>query len=362
MGRIAAKAALGAQESEELMSTTFDADLARANLLRMRAEYRKAEEICIGILKTYPNSAATHTLLGDIYSDQGLLEQAAQWYELSLDLDPSSWSDKQKLEDVREQIKERDHISSVEQLGLPEAHRVTPTWFAVGAAVFLIFAAGFGYAIRYGRLSNSGEMPVIRTPIRAVADNAVSAIVTTDISATKPPTQTQTSIASNSDDQTASGRANEDRALMARVVEKSPVGSHLKDLVQDPRIKLTTLTYAIGDGDDQRTIGAELAKSLLELSPDSQMVTIRAMRDDKLVYMADVPRTKYADTLTDDWQQKAASSDAWISYVLTNEWPYKGAADSTPPSGGTTGDATTPTTAGSTGSTSGTTGGEFQAS
>ncbi len=161
-------------ERASTMSSKFDADLAKANLLRMRADYRKAEEICIGILKTYPNSAATHTLLGDIYSDQGLLEQAAQWYELSLDLDPSSLADKQKLDDVREQMHERDHISSVEQLGLPERHNSQKVWNIGIAAVILVAAVGLGYAIRSGRMASANANSVVTTPIRATEDNVSS--------------------------------------------------------------------------------------------------------------------------------------------------------------------------------------------
>src|SRR5579872_6736771 len=112
-GLSAAKAVLGARANDDdgpvcdnglaagvaQVSSTFDADLARANLLRMRADYKRAEDLCLTILKSNPKSAATHSLLGDIYSDQGQLEQAAQWYGLSLDLDPSSMADKQKLAD-----------------------------------------------------------------------------------------------------------------------------------------------------------------------------------------------------------------------------------------------------------------------
>ena len=158
-------------EKGDSMSSKFDADLAKANLLRMRAEFRKAEEVCIGILKTYPNSAATPTLLGDIYSDQGLLEQAAQWYELSLDLDPSSLADKQKLDDVREQMQERDHISSVEQLGLPERRSNQTIWNVAMAAGILVIALGLGYGIRSGRMANANANSVVSTPIRATEDN-----------------------------------------------------------------------------------------------------------------------------------------------------------------------------------------------
>jgi len=47
------------------------------------------------------------------------------------------------------------------------------------------------------------------------------------------------------------------------------------------------------------------------------------VRDQKLAYMADVPRTLYADTITEAWQKANPDPEAWVVHSITNEWPIK---------------------------------------
>jgi len=310
------------------MSSTFDADLAKANLYRMRADYKRAEEICLGILKTYPNSAATHTLLGDICTDQGRLEQAAQWYELSLDLDPGSLPDKQKLEDVRDQIRERDHISAVVQLGLPAARTSAPTWTLVGGAIVLIMAAGLGYAIRFGRLGSTPQNEVIRTPIKAVAANIIPALSEVDRGIKAPV------MPGNGNPAGEAGAVpvtwpKDDQELKMEVVAKSKYGPRLLSLTQDLKTKITTVVYEFVESEDERVVGSDLAKAVFESSEDPATIILRSKAKDKLMYQAEVPRERYDETLTPEWQQKSAAPDAWISYILTNELWAKSPTDPT---------------------------------
>jgi len=72
--------------------------LAAANLLRIRRQWEEATAKCIEVLRKYPNNASAHSLLGDICRDQSLLRDAAEWYKLALELDPSSRSDRIKLD------------------------------------------------------------------------------------------------------------------------------------------------------------------------------------------------------------------------------------------------------------------------
>lgn len=71
--------------------------LAAANLLRVRKRFNEAEARCVEVLRSDPNNVHAHSLLGDIYLDQGRREDARQWYQLALDLDPRSRSDRRKL-------------------------------------------------------------------------------------------------------------------------------------------------------------------------------------------------------------------------------------------------------------------------
>jgi len=71
--------------------------LASANLLRVRKQFEEAEKRCVEVLRADPNNVHAHSLLGDIYRDQGRLEDAREWYQMALDLNPSSRADREKL-------------------------------------------------------------------------------------------------------------------------------------------------------------------------------------------------------------------------------------------------------------------------
>ena len=55
--------------------------LARANLLRVRGQWEAAAEQCAAVMRIDPQNAAAHSLLGEIYDNQGHLERAIRWYE-----------------------------------------------------------------------------------------------------------------------------------------------------------------------------------------------------------------------------------------------------------------------------------------
>ena len=65
-------------------------EIARANLLRMKGEYEQAIEICLSILRRFPSNETAHALLGDIYADQGKLDDAEQHVAQARQLAPGS--------------------------------------------------------------------------------------------------------------------------------------------------------------------------------------------------------------------------------------------------------------------------------
>ncbi len=78
--------------------------LAAANLLRIRRQWDDATAKCIEVLRKYPNNASAHSLLGDIYRDQGMLRDAIEWYKLALELDPTSRADRAKLDHLADEL------------------------------------------------------------------------------------------------------------------------------------------------------------------------------------------------------------------------------------------------------------------
>src|SRR5262245_37138560 len=81
--------------------------LARANLLRMRGRWGEAANLCLEVLRLEPRNASAHSLLGDIYENQGTLEAAIHWYDLALGLNPGSEADGAKKARAQELLEAR---------------------------------------------------------------------------------------------------------------------------------------------------------------------------------------------------------------------------------------------------------------
>ncbi len=71
--------------------------LAQANLCRMRGQWQAATEKCMQVMTLAPNNASAQSLLGDIYDNQGFLDDAIQWYRMALDIQLDSPADRLKL-------------------------------------------------------------------------------------------------------------------------------------------------------------------------------------------------------------------------------------------------------------------------
>ncbi|HEY3331392.1 MAG TPA: tetratricopeptide repeat protein [Capsulimonadaceae bacterium] len=84
-------------DTPEQLGSDVKRILAAANLHRMRGRWHAAAEACMDALCIEPDNVSAHSLMGDIYVDQGRLDDAIQWYCLTLDLAPDSQSDRVKL-------------------------------------------------------------------------------------------------------------------------------------------------------------------------------------------------------------------------------------------------------------------------
>lgn len=137
-------------------------EIARANLLRMQGEYEQAIEICLNILRRYPSNETAHALLGDIYADQGKLEDAIQWYELLVDLAPNNAVYSAKLMNLRSL--RAAQIAPPPPIELPDApapiRAPTPKVWAYGLFILLaliLTGAGFMAGLRMQATTDSAE-------------------------------------------------------------------------------------------------------------------------------------------------------------------------------------------------------------
>jgi hypothetical protein len=97
--------------------------LKQANLCRLRGQWTEAIDHCIAILRVRPNSATTHSLLGDIYRDQGRIEDAIRWYRMAVDLRPNP-ADEAKLQRLE---RERTHYERIAALRAQSGYDRSPS-------------------------------------------------------------------------------------------------------------------------------------------------------------------------------------------------------------------------------------------
>ncbi|MFN3691019.1 MAG: tetratricopeptide repeat protein, partial [Fimbriimonadales bacterium] len=121
-------------------------DLARANLLRMQGKYEEAIDVCRRILGRFPSNETVHALLGDIYADQGKLEDAIQWYELLVELAPTNVHYNAKLHQLRAMYAAQVAPPPPIPESDPEPKTAKPKVFAYalfGLIVLIMVAASF---------------------------------------------------------------------------------------------------------------------------------------------------------------------------------------------------------------------------
>lgn len=127
-------------------------EIAKANLFRMKGKFHEAEQLCLGILKRYPNNPTAHILLGDIHADQGNWEQACNWYELAVDLVPENTIVKNKLKRTQENLLSQDKIARG-SLPAPSS-RWLAFWYGL---VILVILAGVTFAVLYRQNQKARE-------------------------------------------------------------------------------------------------------------------------------------------------------------------------------------------------------------
>jgi len=292
-------------------------ELARANLLRMRGDYEQAKDVCLSILRRFPNNATANTLIGDICAERGDLEQAAEWYELALDLAPDSAADQQKLNQVRQRLKERQAANTAAQLGLP-TNKPKVGLYAAGLIVLVsVIAVGAFLAGKQGatpksttRPSGVVNMPVTigggtqQQPVNGESDGAISTTV-----------------------------EHSDASLIAAITAKVAEGAKVVTAWKDQRGRHIYLSLALVEGDDERALTAKIGQAALEAAPDAMAVTLRGVRGGIDYYLADVPRDALATVAGDEWKRQHENDPkAFADALLRSEWySDRGSVGNTPP-------------------------------
>ncbi len=297
-------APLGDTSEAEGSDAAIYPELARANLLRMRGQYKPAEDVCLGILRRFPNNASSNTLLGDICAERGDLEQASEWYDLALDIASDSDAVREKLAGVKLRLAEREAAATATKIGLPTQPPKTALYSLI--TVLAIVAVGVA-AYFLGRQATPERQGVLDTPI--------------DVTAARRPIP-QSNETPAPIEQATTAPAWHDVALTSALSAKLREGNRIVDAWQDPRTHALLVTCISDTPEGFRLLAANVGGSALQNVATAQLVTVRIVSNGVPAYVADVPRERFEEITSDAWRQEHGDTpQAWVDRLLTNEWP-----------------------------------------
>lgn len=323
----------GAPISDEPGAEGSDAvvypELTRANLLRMRGEYDQARSICLAILRRFPNNATAHTLLGDICNEEDDLRHAAEWYEMALDLEPENTVDRKKLDTVRQRMSDHEAASTAQQLGIPTTKPKAKLFAAVVVCVVVLIGVGAFFLGDYLRSKKAGG-GTVTTPVQIgeedkgasnappISQEPVSTVPEPE--AKKPndaPAAPLISAASSIDDQKD----------LERVRSECVHGASIVEAKFDPRSAPAslTVTFNLSSAEDTHGASAEVASSAIEKLGVGR-VTVRAVRDGKVVFIADMDAADLASVQPNSDGKKTPEA---LANAFKNVWDRQSVTEPT---------------------------------
>ena len=255
-------------------------DLAKANLLRLRGEAKAATDVCLGILRRYPNNATAHSLLAEIHYQQDDLKQAAEWYEMALDLAPDSVREREMLEKIREKLASAQKKEAVETLQIKP--KPVFAWYAAATVVTVLAvgAAAFAIGSAAGKMSGGKTAVKVNDPITVPAKQ---------LPLTKDPVNTQPELPKAG----VTGPIAEDTDLLALLKAQGTKGTIVNSVLFDPSIMHATVTAAGESGVRADVTAMYVIGDVFVAKPDLTGATVRITQAGKLVYVASASRSQY---------------------------------------------------------------------
>ena len=289
-------------EAVEGSDTEVYRDLAQTNLLRMRGSYKEAIQVCLSILKRYPHNVTAHSLLGDIHAEQGDLEQAAEWYEMALDLSPQAEAERQKLDMIRRQILERETAATDQQLEIPES-KPPKTGLFVALSVALILICGVAaYAI--GNMAKpKPETPQVNITTGGETNPTTGSTITELPNGSDPDT-------AHADPSGATKTAGE--AILDVMKSTCREKSRYISVVEDARGPSLIVSVRASADDVPEEVAALVADDIFTLFSKYVKVTVRVMVDNSPKLHADAAKAKVLEvreklnaneTMAAHWQE-----------------------------------------------------------
>lgn len=287
-------------------------DHAALNLLRMRGELEQARQFGSAVLKKHPNDPALYELMGEIHLDLGEEDQALNWFDMALDLDPSLATVRAKVDEVRSRNATKDQNEAVERLGMPSKSRFP--WLVLSLTSLAVLGLVLG-AFAIGRNLGKEKDTIVAPPVALNSPKA-------DVS---PEPQIQEPKESPTEPSPSAATVALDQALMSRIGSASGSGVTFLSAVYDPRGPSCLVTVEAIEGEPNPATALRAALAVNQADPQFATIQVRVVDNGSVVYAATVVK----DTLSTVASAIAGGDtlEKQAEVALGNVWPTNG----TPP-------------------------------
>ncbi|MCX7800620.1 MAG: hypothetical protein N2109_09785 [Fimbriimonadales bacterium] len=272
-------------------------ELARSNLLRMRGEYEQAKQVCLALLRRFPNNATANALLGDISAEMGEEEQAIQWYELALEISPDSQAIRSKLDSLRTRMSEREAAAGARLLGI--GRKGALTLYGLGLVALVVVVGVSSYLVGSRRALQGPATGVVEQPL--VVDQPEAEIALPEPRPAAPAAKPQLA---------------EDQRAFERLSQSPELANRLVAALVEPRDRRAILTLEAAPGEDPKTVAAQAAVEAVSLLERGTALTLRVRQGTQLVLVADVD-----EDVAERFHDAGQPPHGWPDQVLTNVWP-----------------------------------------
>lgn len=274
--------------------------LAQANLHRLRGEYKEASDICLAILRRYPNNASANTMLGDIAVARGELDQAVEWFELALDINPDSKEVKEKLAAAQAEISKKELEKTAKDLEIrPPSKTNWPVIVGISVVV-LGLIVGF-FAFNSSRSVQNNNTPLVV----GGSTNEIGKIDADPLSKREPEKQEPTDPMRILAEQIASGAG-------ITVDRIKSIGVNFDD--QSVRVGISLI-----DPSPEWQTRANVVLRAFELQSQAPYVEIHASRDGAAEGVHRIERAKFDEVTSDSF--KAAHPNDYLDAVVRLFFP-----------------------------------------
>lgn len=258
-------------------------DLAQANLARMRGDKQAAIDQCLKVLRAFPNNVTAHSLLGEIYMEHGELKQAAEWFEMTLDLNPAAARERQLLERVQQLMEETDHKATIQQLEVKPKSGLTALWVGMVAVILAVAAASYFIGQNSGRSKAvaTGQKPAapLRLPAQSKPDNPNAEPAVPDLSKIL-------------NERLGSAPA-DDRTALEEVVANSQKRNLILTLLLNPSNQEILISAEPEDGVPFETTALLISADVFVGRAATKIVTTRLIKSGRVVFVGTLARDSY---------------------------------------------------------------------